>query len=117
MGNGCVAFFVGIIVFDVFADEISELNGVTGEEVHDVETGGHNFGDGGDIVLGVVVDGEFPQFVAVGKVAVITSEENLFVIGDSDRGAWEHMLSNGFVDEIVQRRPVQGNTQGQEKDE
>lgn len=93
------------------------MNWVAGEEVHDVETGGHDFGDGGDIVLGVVVDGEFPQFVAIGKVAVITSEENLFVIGDSDLGTWEHVLCNGFVDEIVQRRPVQRNTQGQEKQE
>jgi hypothetical protein len=46
--------------------------------------------------------------MAVCEVAVVASENDLFVIGDSDWGAWEDMLCDGFVDEAVQRRPVEG---------
>jgi hypothetical protein len=60
------------------------LNGVARKQVHNVETGGHDFGNGGDIVFGIVIDRKLPEFMAVCEVAVVASENDLFVIGDSD---------------------------------
>ena len=60
VSNRSVTFLVRVIVFDVFAHEISQLDGIAAEKIHDVETGGHNFGDGGDIVFSVVIDGKLP---------------------------------------------------------
>lgn len=79
------------------------MNGIAGKEIHDVEAGGHNFSNGCNIVLGVIIDWKFPQFVPVSQVAVITSEDDLLVIGDGDRGTGENVLCNGLVYEIIQR--------------
>ncbi len=51
------------------------------------------------------------------KVAVIASEEDLLIIGDSYWGAREDVLCDGFVNEVFQRWPVEGKGQGQEEQE
>ena len=55
--------------------------------------------------------------MTVGHVAVISSENDLFIVGDSNRGAWEYVLWNGLIDEGVQSGPVEGNSEGQEEQE
>lgn len=45
VGNGGIAFFVGIIVGNIFGDGISQLHEVAADQAHDAEGGGHDLGD------------------------------------------------------------------------
>ena len=97
IGNGSIALFVGIIVFYVLADQISKLDGVAGQHVHEVEIGGHDLGQRINIILRIVSNCQLPNLMSILKESIISTIKNLLISSYSNGSSWEGVLSYGFI--------------------
>lgn len=84
-------------MLNVFTNQISKLNTIAAEQVHDVETCCHNFGEAGNVVLCAVVYTNLPDLVLVCQVSVVPSEQDLLVVSNCNRGTGESVLGDCLV--------------------
>ena len=101
MGNGGVSFEVAVVVRDVFADEIGEVEFVVLDEGHDGGCGAEDFGDGGDVVAGGGDDGLLVEVVGVGEGAVGFGVEGVGEVADGQDAAREGAGVDGLLDDGV----------------
>ena len=92
-----IALFVGVIVFNVLADQISKLDGVAGQHVHDIEISGHDLGQRINVILGVVSNCQLPNLMSVLKESIISTIKNLLISSYSNGSSWEGVLSYSFI--------------------
>lgn len=82
IGNGSVSLLVCIVIGNVFGDQVIQLDGVAAGQVHDVEGGGHDLGQRGKVVFGIISHLYIMHLVGVAQIAIVLPVDDGSLVGD-----------------------------------
>lgn len=106
VGDGGIGLLVGIVVGNIFGDQVVQLDGIAAGEIHDVERRGHDLGEGCNIVLGSIVDLHVMHLVGIGEEAEVLAIDDGSLVGHHHCPSGHHSLIYEKPEEIVQLSPV-----------
>jgi hypothetical protein len=80
IGNGCISFFIRIVILHPFGYQIIQFDCIAADEIHQTKSRGNHTGDLVDIIQTVIANLHIVQLIRVGEKSEILSIYDLGLV-------------------------------------